>query len=212
MKTISEEGSVNSEVYWNFTSAIRYNESLLVNGTVTSEGMYECPDERWACPGTNANGSVSVTCGCPYTAWALCALEQATSQQQQVRFITCWDEQGLASRKQTNASMEAAASNCSAIVHLNWDSVYACNMDYSGERAELLFAAAHRFMQKWPEFAPVGGHFHVPHVLVGKEQSTIEDMDIQASLTPGMKDVPILNEKLCALDVHTGSCAKTLVI
>lgn len=196
-----------AEVTFNFTSAIRYNTSLLVDGTVVDETMLGCPDEGWACPGTNENASVYVTCGCPYTAWVQCALKQTKSQQEQVDFITCWDDQGLHDKKQTNKSLEAAASNCSSQVDLDWEVVQACNVDYSGERAELLFAAATRFMEKWPEYTKMGGPFHVPHVLIGENQGATQDMDVDLNST----DILNFNKKLCSLDVQTGSCGSAIV-
>jgi hypothetical protein len=203
-------GNVSSEVTFNFTSAIRYNKSLLVDGTVVNESMFACPDEGWACPGTNENASVYVTCGCPYTAWVQCALKQTTTQKQQVDFITCWDDQGLHDKKQTNKSLEAAASNCSGQLGLDWDTVRACDVDYSGERAELLFAAATRFMEKWPEYTPMDGPFHVPHVLIGESLSDAEDMEIDLNST----DISSFNDKLCSLEVETGSCGtnRTVVV
>lgn len=200
-----DEGSVGAEVTFNFTNAIRYNASLLVDGAVVNENMYECPDEGWACPGTSDDASVYVTCGCPYTAWAQCALKRTATQQQQVDFITCWDDQGLRDKKQTNASLEAAASNCSKQLDLDWDAIKACDVDYSGERAELLFAAASRFMAKWPEYAIMGGRFNVPHVLIGADPSDMEDMEIDLNST----DIQRFNEKLCSLEVETGSCGAT---
>lgn len=195
---------------FNFTSAIRYNASLLENGTVASEDMYACPDEGWVCPGTE-NETVYVTCGCPYTAWVQCALDQIgegeQQQQKQVTFITCWDDQGLADQKQTNATLEAAASTCSRQIGVDWDAVQACNSDYTGKRADLLFAAANRFMGKWPEFTNMDGPFHVPHVLIGKNQSDMQDMNVDINST----DIQVFNEKLCSLDVVTGTCSQTIV-
>jgi len=204
---VYDEGSVASEVTFNFTSAIRYNKSLLVDGTVVNESMFACPDEGWACPGTE-NASVYVTCGCPYTAWAQCALKQISNQTMQVGFITCWDDQGLKDKKQTNKSLEAAAKNCSDQLGLaNWDDIRACNVDYSGERAELLFSAATRFMEKWPEYTAMDGPFHVPHVLIGKSLSDNEDVDIFSNST----DLGRINKKLCSLEVSTGTCGTLLV-
>lgn len=195
---------------FNFTSAIRYNESLLENGTVTSEDMYACPDEGWACPGTNENASVYVTCGCPYTAWVQCGLDQISEEdnQKQLKFIVCWDDQGLHDKKQTNATLEAAAQNCSTQLGLEWDAVKTCNEDYSGKRAELLFAASNRFMGKWPEFLDMEGPFHVPHVLIGPDQSHMQDYEADLNST----DIENINEMLCALDVVTGTCAQTQTI
>lgn len=201
LSTIYAEGAVSTEVEFNFTSAIRYDPSLLVDGAVVNETVYDCPDEGEACPGTNltADPQVYVTCGCPYTAWAQCALKQATDQTQMVDFITCWDDHGTGT--QTNATLEAAASDCSAAAGFDFAPVKTCNEDYSGERAQLLFAAANRFMAKWPEYAPMDGHFHVPHVLIGAPDTS------QGDKTDMDTDIPSLNSALCSLDVQTGTCS-----
>lgn len=220
MKEVYDEDCVSSQVIFNLTSAIRYNASLLENGTVTNESMYGCPDEGWVCPGTNENATVYVTCGCPYTAWVQCALDQIgegeqqqdewVQQQKQVTFISCWDEQNLADHKTTNATLEAAASNCSQQIDIDvdFDAVKACNSDYSGKRAELLFAAANRFMGKWPEWSIMGGHFNVPHVLIGKNQSSMQEFPEPFY---NSKDIVVYNEKLCSLDVNTGTCGQQII-
>lgn len=200
---------------FNFTAAIRYNESLLVDGTVANEDAYACPDEGWACPGTSEDGSVYVTCGCPYTAWIECAFdqidetEQQALQQKQETFITCWDDQGLKDKKQSNETLEAAASTCSTETGLPWSAVKTCWTDYSGKRAELLFAASNRFMGKWPQYKSMDGPFHVPHVLVGKDQSNMQDIDPQLNSTV---DIPAFNEVLCSLNVDTGTCPQATVV
>jgi len=184
-------------VTFNFTNAIRYNASLLVDGHVVDENAYACPDEGFACPGTGPSGDPYVTCGCPYTAWAQCALKQAASSFSTVRFITCWDDQGLAGQVQTNATLEAAASTCAGLASIDFDAVKTCNEDYDGERAALLFSAANRFMAKWPEYTNMNGPFHVPHVLIGANLNAMED--IVTNPNP-------INWKLCILDVQTGLC------
>lgn len=208
MGEIYDEGCVASQVTFNFTNAIRYNESLLVDGAVANEDMYACPDEGWACPGTSEDASVYVTCGCPYTAWVQCALDQISEgdeqQQKHVTFITCWDDQGLKDKKQSNETLQAAAANCSDQIGVDWSAVQACNGDYQGKRAQLLFAAANRFMGKWPEYTAMAGPFHVPHVLIGQDQSHMQDMDDT--------DIGALNAKLCSLSVDTGNCTQTIVV
>jgi len=213
VEELYNEECVALQVIFNFTSAIRYNKSLLVDGAVVDETMYGCPDEGWACPGTNDDGSVYVTCGCPYTAWFQCALTQIEEgdqrrQEKQVTFIACWDDQGLADKKQTNETLEAAASTCSQKIGVDWDAVQACNGDYAGKRAELLFAAASRYMDKWPENRDMGGRFDVPHVLIGNIQSDMTDMDVEIN---SKLDIPAFNDLLCSFNVQTGTCAQTII-
>lgn len=214
MEQLYAEKCVASEVIFNFTSAIRYDASLLVDGAVADETMYGCPDEGWACPGTNDDASVYVTCGCPYTAWMQCALTQIDEgderrQEKQVTFITCWDDQDLRDKKQTNETLEAAASICSQSIGVDWDAVQACNSDYSGQRAETLFAAANRYMGKWPQNQDMRGPFHVPHVLIGNSQTDMTDMDVELDSTI---DLPVFNDLLCSFGVQTGTCAQTTII
>lgn len=221
MKTLLDEPGISDfPVHFRTTSAIRYNKSLLVHGKVADESMYACPDEGWACPGTNANGSIYVTCGCPYTAWVECGLEALTSWEDKVDFIACWDEQGLEDKKQDNTTMEAAAKNCSEAIGRNFSNVKTCWNDFEGRRADLLFAAANRFMEKWPEFVNMSGPFHVPHVLMGTctdlssdnaschGSSEMEDMQEDSDAHPinATLDIPRFLVKLCSLGVKS-ACA-----
>jgi len=207
LRTVHGEGNVSSEVTFNFTSAIRYNKSLLVKGKVLNESMYGCPDEGWACPGTESRKKMVNNCGCPYTAWVQCALKQTSTRKQQADFIMCWDGQDLSGQVQMNKSLEAAASTCSTKLGLDWARVRACNFDYSGERAELLFAAANRFMEKWPEFTPMDGIFSVPHVLIGKNSKDMEEIEIDRNSS----DLERINAKFCSLGVQTGTCGDIVV-
>jgi len=202
VKTIFAEQNVAADLTFNFTSAIRYNKSLLVDGTIVDETFYECPDEGWACKGTNDDASVYVTCGCPYSAWVACAMDKTATVNQQVNFIACWDDTGMHSQKQNDTTLEGFAHDCSIQSSLDWSAVKECH-DTPKTRADLLWDAANRFMDKWPEFAVMGGHFHVPHVLIGADLSTAEDME---NINIDASDIPYFNKKICSLGVDMTVC------
>lgn len=211
MKTLLDHPGISADVIFNLTSAIRYNKSLLVHGKVVNESMYGCPDEGWACPGTNKNASVYVTCGCPYTAWVECALSQKDmTMQQRVDFVGCWDEQGLEDKKQDNTTLEAAAANCSTLGDVNFPAVKSCWNDFEGQRADLLFVAANTFMEKWPENVNMDGPFHVPHVLIGTVGDQMEDMQVDSDAHPinATLDIPRFLDQICSLGLKS-ACAQT---
>jgi hypothetical protein len=52
------------------------------------------------------------------------------------------------------------------------------------------------------------GPFNVPHVLIGPDQSHMQDYEADLNST----DIENINEMLCSLDVVTGTCAQAQTI
>jgi len=179
---------VSSQVKFHFTSAIRYNVSLLVNKTVANQSMYDCPDET----------------GCEYTAWVECAMNKTSTQSQKMAFLTCWDETTDAETPQNETSLEAFAERCAHAACINTSMVKDCHGGH--QKMDLLWQAANKFMNKWPQFTKIGGPFHVPHVLIGKAGSTQADL---TDWSPGLNisDVAQLNQQLCELKAGLPLCS-----
>lgn len=205
MKTVFVEEHVAIDLTFEFTSAIRYNKTFLVNGTIANDTMYSCPDEGFACPGTTMDGDNVTnyeTCGCPYTAWVECALNKTVTQNQKVNFVTCWDDQTIADKVQNATTLEAFARTCSAEASLDWSTVQDCHN--SEQKSKLLWMAANKFMDKWPQYTVMGGPFHVPHVLIGN--GDMEDME---EISLDSTDFAYFNQKICSLGVEMPACNLT---
>lgn len=189
-------------------AAIRYNESLLVNGTIANDTMYDCPDEGFACPGTTEGGEVYVTCGCPYTAWVECAFSKAEKLKQKVDFLTCWDDTTTSDELQNASTLQGFAEDCAGKAGIGFKDVQACHD--GSEKSDLLWKAANDFMDTWPENKPMGGPFHVPHVLIGsgENRSKWEDMNIDLNST----DIIVINKKLCDLGVALPNCSANVSV
>jgi len=163
-----------AEIDVKFTAAIR------TAGDPANDTTYDCPDED---P------------GCPYTTWVLCAFNASKTDEERVKFMSCWDDSCPGDSKWTcphgatvceckaNASgLESASKTCSETAKLDFAAVSACQ---KGGAADLLHAAAVAWEEKWPSHAHTGP-FQVPHVLIGGK-------DIGSNTT-----VPDLIKSLCA--------------
>lgn len=189
------------------TSAIRYDPQLLVDGKIANDSMYQCPDEGFACPGTHkvkGKWIVQDDCGCPFTAWVECAMNNTVSEKQKVNFLACWDEATIADKLQNETTLSAIVQDCSTAASIAFKDVQTCHS--SQLQSDLLWSAANKFMTKWPNFTVMGGHFQVPHVLIGDiDGSDVEDMVYMEPLTLNASDIARLNDKLCELRVE-GVC------
>jgi len=87
----------------------------------------DCAADSFSCP--------DEPCGCPYTRWALCGLQG--SQDQQVRFLTCYDSQNIpySSDWVTYDEMPnpmQAAQQCVEDLGMDWSTVQACGGNITG--------------------------------------------------------------------------------
>lgn len=87
----------------------------------------DCAADSFSCP--------DEPCGCPYTRWALCGLQG--SQDQQVRFLTCYDSQNIpySSDWVTYDEMPnpmQAAQQCVEDLGMDWPTVQACGGNITG--------------------------------------------------------------------------------
>lgn len=189
-----------------FTSAIRYDPQDLVDGHIANDTMYRCPDEGFACPGTSMDGdnvtNYDDSCGCPYTAWVECAMNNTLSQNQKVNFVACWDEASITDKLQNETTLSAMVESCALEASIDFAKVQAC---HTGEqKSDLLWSAANKFMTKWPEFAKMGGPFHVPHVLIGSADGN--DMEDMEDINLNGSDFSYFNTKICSLGVKMAAC------
>jgi len=112
-------------------------------------------DHAWECPDEDP--------GCPMTKWFICAVDgwnrTTTTQDQQVNFLTCWDD--------ASGTSQAKATACAKTAGLDIASITKCA---TGDKAEALqLVAAEYFEKRFPTHAH-GGMFQVPHVFIqGKE-------------------------------------------
>jgi len=198
---------VANDAIFEFTSAIRYDPTHLVNGSIANNSMYHCPDEGFACPDTtivDGHVSYSDTCGCPYTEWVECALNSSMSQNQKVNFVTCWDDATIADKVQNSSTLESMAQDCAVEASLDWSKVQACHA--GPQKSELLWLAANKFMVKWPNNTKMGGHYNVPHVLITSVSNATDTMDMhEINLEPA--DISYFNQRLCSLGVVMPACS-----
>lgn len=186
-----------------FTSAIRYNKSFLVDGHIANDTMYTCPDEGFGCPGTTATNYV--TCGCPFTEWVECAFNYTVNQNQKINFLSCWDDSTIVPEDTpTNASnLQAMAQACAVEASIDWDKVAACHD--GPQKSELLWIAGNKFMDKWPDYSIMGGHYHVPHVLLSSASDVTDVMDME-NISLQSSDIPYFNARLCSLGLNLPAC------
>lgn len=95
------------------------------NGTGAAN---DCATTSFACP--------DEPCGCPYTRWALCGLNDQ-SQADQIKFLTCYDSQNIpySSDWVTYDEMPnpmQAAQQCAEDLSLNWDAIQTCGGNMTG--------------------------------------------------------------------------------
>jgi hypothetical protein len=153
-------------VEFNFHSAIRSA------GSPTADHSWACPDED---P------------GCPMTKWFICAVDgwnrTTTTQDQQINFLTCWDDAAGTSEQKAKACAETAG--------LNFGPISTCQSGTKGD--ELQVAAATYFEQRFPTHAH-SGIFGVPHLFLNGEDL---GYDVQYDA---------LLKKLCATGIDAGAC------
>lgn len=158
MKQLYAAEGIASAVEFKLHAAIR----------TESDDKYHCPDED---P------------GCPLTKYVLCALNAtATTQDEQVTFITCWDD--------SEGTPESRAKSCASKAKLDWDKISACESGSQGDALEK--SANDYFAQRFPSHAH-SGIFSVPHIEV--------DGVVQESTSYGD-----LLKVLCAKGIEAGAC------
>lgn len=175
-------------VDFTFTAAVR------TKGDPVSDTTYNCPDEDT---------------GCPYSTWVLCAFSATKTQEERVRFMSCWDDSCIGDSDfscpvgstscecvSDSSGLEAAAKSCSASAKIDFAAVSACQ---KGGAADLLHAAAVAWEAKWPEHAHEGA-YSVPHVLIGGK-------DVGSD-----KTVPGLLKDLCAAGVQAACQSQTVTV
>jgi len=138
-----------------------------------TDSKFDCPDEDW---------------GCPYTLWAVCALDKASTMKEKVAFMTCWDESPDQPDKKANACAKSAG--------IDFEAVFYCHAD--GDGLELLHEAAKYFMERFPEFSSVGGFFHVPHIFVNDQEQNFNSISYDALL-----------QTLCDAGAEAAACSST---
>lgn len=207
MKTIFCEDNVANDMVVEFTAAIRFDPTYLVDGYIANDTMYACPDEGFACPGTTIvddNVTNYVTCGCPYTAWVECAMNSSVSQNQKVNFVTCWDDASIADKVQNDSTLEVMAESCAIEASLDWAKVQACHV--GPQKSDLLWLAANKFMNKWPDYTTMGGPYHVPHVLISSVSNATDTEDME-DINLESADITYFNHRLCALGIEMPACS-----
>jgi hypothetical protein len=122
------------------------------------------------------------------TKWFICAVDgwnaTTTTQDQQVGFLTCWDD--------ATGTSEAKATACAKTTGLDMAKISTCAAGAQGERLQL--SAAKYFEQRFPTHAH-SGMFQVPHVFInGKDIG--EERDYDAIL-----------KTLCDTGITAGACS-----
>lgn len=141
-------------------------------------GSFECPDEP---------------CGCPYTRWSLCGTQYAASQEDKIRFATCFDNQNIPYSSDWTQFMNPmwAAGNCSQTLNLSWDNIHACGGDIigdfsSGDYTEvvgdegnaLAGEAAKYFYDTFPLRRGIeNAMFHVPHLYINNVEQGLDNLE-----------------------------------
>lgn len=141
-------------------------------------GSFECPDEP---------------CGCPYTRWSLCGTQYAGSQEDEIRFSTCFDNQNIPYSSDWAQYMNPmwAAGNCSTTLKLPWDKIQACGGDITGDFASgdytevvgvegnaLAAEAAKYFYDTFPSRRGVeNAMFDVPHLYINDMEQNLDNLE-----------------------------------
>lgn len=144
---------------------------------------FSCPDE---------------SCGCPFTRWALCGMHFTpdNSQENQVKFLTCYDTQNVpySSDWVTYDEMPnpmQAAQQCAEDLNLNWTAIQGCGGNITGdfasgnytevigERSLQLATDASTYFYDTFFRARTGVKFFVPNLYiddVSQDLNNLEDM------------------------------------
>jgi len=130
-----------------------------------TDSQFYCPDED---------------VGCPYTLWAVCALDKASTTKEKVAFLTCWDE----SPDQPDKKAEACAKSAG----IDFEAVFNCHAD--GDGLELLREAAKYLNDHVPEIT------YVPCIFVNDQEQSSRSYDA-------------LLQSLCDAGAEAAACSLT---
>mmetsp|Transcript_49464 Transcript_49464/g.159715 ORF Transcript_49464/g.159715 Transcript_49464/m.159715 type:complete len:236 (+) Transcript_49464:40-747(+) len=149
-------------------AAVDFNLRAAIRGAAPA---WDCPDEDD---------------GCPMTKYVLCAFSAKKDKQDEVDFMTCWDE--------STASPASKAQSCAEQLKLDWAAISACAAGAEGAAREA--AAALAFVTRFPEHKT--GRFGVPHIYIGGVEQP--NHDYQSLLSA-----------LCAAGAEAGACGGEVV-
>jgi len=139
-------------------------------------------DHAWACPDEDT--------GCPMTKWFICAIDgwnqTTTTQDQQVNFLTCWDD--------STGTLEDRTAACAKAVGLDMASITACQSGAKGEALQV--AAAEAFEKRFPTHAH-SGMFEVPHLFINGAEVGINSRDYDSIM-----------KALCATGIKADACSQ----
>lgn len=137
MKQLYQADGIASAVDFHFHPAIR------TIGDPKMDHNFSCPDED---------------SGCPLTKFIVCAFAYTTDAEEQVGFLSCWDE--------SRGEPVARAENCSRHARLDWHSISSCAS--GSQAAQLQQQAAQYFEEQNPEYAHNSSSgFNIPHFVIG---------------------------------------------
>lgn len=130
----------------------------------------QCPNTTFSCPDED--------CGCPFTKWAVCGLHATnTTQDEQVNFLTCFDQNDIAFSDEWVDAGEMPPPNTSALSCINqtaeparYAAVKACGE--GNLSAKLLEDARAYFAETFPMYT-TGPRFDVPHVYINNEEQDV---------------------------------------
>jgi hypothetical protein len=136
-------------------------------------------DHAWACPDEEP--------GCPMTKWFICAVDgwnkTTTTQDQQVDFLTCWDD--------ATGTSEAKATSCAKTAGLDIKEITSCESGAKGDALQL--EAAEYFETRFPTHAH-SGMFEVPHLFINGK-------DVGQN-----RDYATILKALCDTGITAGAC------
>lgn len=167
----------------------------------------DCAADSFACP--------DEPCGCPYTRWALCGMQGA--QDQQVRFLTCYDSQNIpySSDWVTYDEMPnpmQAAQQCVEDLGMNWTEVQTCGGNMTGnvdgnytevvgeESVRLATEAAEYFYDTFFK-ARTGVKFYVPNLYIAGTNG----VSVSQSLN-NLEDSWNITKSLCSVGANASIC------
>jgi len=169
----------------------------------------DCATDSFSCP--------DEPCGCPYTRWALCGMQG--SQEEQVKFLTCYDSQNIpySSDWVTYDEMPnpmQAAQQCAEDIAMNWTALQICGGNITGnvETGNYTEVVGEQGMQLANEAATYffdtffkarsGVKFFVPNLYIGNTAGVSVSQDLN-----NLEDMWNITKALCNSGSTASICA-----